>query len=521
MRSLVRRVLLLFAVSALGCVAACIVKTGAPGQAEAEAARSTRRGSSGRIPLTLVASGPAAPGPDEIVSLGVPFAPGVLRSTERMRVLDAAGVEVPAHVEVLATWPGDGSLRSVLVAFRATVPASATVRWSIDYRSAMGRRAEPLAARPDGPVVAILPPAWYARSRVIGPQVPAARNRAFADWDRELERALSEMDPPWRSYGRSCDRTSRRRTYYDAPHALFQRFIRHGTAESYRRAREESTWYRQNELTWHEDGQVAVYSCDPEWQRARPIALSALRSMHGQGMLDDYLLTGDPEAARALRGLGEAYLRNLPALSGPGGRERTLTITERSLAWPLMGLASYYALDPRPDIAAALDQLVALAVSWQEAGTSGAFEHDIHRADPSECGRGPRGASPFMTALLIDGLMDTWTLTADARIPKVVLRAAAWYRDHAFVPEQTAFVYLWGCEDRDYRQDDVSDLNLLIAHVFGAAYHLSRDPAWLDLGDRVARQGIARMYAGAPKQWDQAMRSFSKYMGYRAPARTP
>jgi hypothetical protein len=523
MRSLGHHALLVFALAALGCVAACTVKTGprASGPAADDASRRARAGKRGRIPLTLVADGPVAPGPHEIVSLGVPFPPGALRSAGPVRVLDGAGAEVPAHVDVLATWPGDRSLRSVLVVFRATVPARTRVRWTIEYRGAAGQRTEPLAARPDGPVIALLPPSWYARSRVIGPQVPAARNRAFADWERTLERALVEMEPPWRSYGRSCDRTAGRRTYYDAPHALFQRFIRRGTAESYRRAREESAWYQQNELAWHEDGQVAVYACSPEWDRARPMAWSALRSMHGQGMLDDYLLTGDPAAARALRGLGEAYLRNLPALAGEGVAERTLTVTERSLAWPLMGLASYYALDPRPDIAAALDQLVALAVTWQEAGTSGAFEHDLQRPDPDECGRGPRGASPFMTSLLIDGLMDTWTLTGDARIPPVVLRAAAWYRDHAFVPEQTAFLYLWGCEDHDYRAEDWSELNLLIVHVFGAAYHLSRDPAWLDFGDRIARRGIARMYAGAPKQWDQAMRSFSKYMGYRAHARTP
>lgn len=524
MRSLAHRPRALLAVvlalAALGCAPACTVKTGPRAGQTGDAPRVTRT-TRGRIPLTLVADGAVAPGPDEIVSLGVPFPPGALRSTERVRVLDAAGAEVPAHVAVLATWPRDGSLRSVLVAFRAAVPARARVRWTIDYQGAPGKRVEPLAARPDGPVIALLPPSWYARSRVIGPQVPAARNRAFAGWEQALERALAEMNPPWRSYGRSCDRTAGRRTYYDAPHALFQRFIRRGTAASYRRAREEALWYRDNELAWHEDGQVAVYSCAEGWDRARPLSWSVIRSMHGQGMLDDYLLTGDPEAARALRGMGEAYLRNLPVLAGEGWKERTLTVTERNLGWTLMGLASYYALDPRPDIAAALEGLVALAVTWQEAGTSGAFEHDLNRPDPDECGRGPRGASPFMTSLLVDGLMDTWFLTGDARVPPVVLRAAAWYRDHAFVPEQTAFLYLWGCEDRDYRQEDWSELNLLIVHVFGAAYHFSRDQAWLDFGDRIAHQGIARMYAGAPKQWDQAMRSFSKYLGYRARARTP
>jgi hypothetical protein len=471
-----------------------------------------------RIALTLEVDGPAAPAPGEIVSLGVPFPPGALRSIERLRVLDSAGAEVPAHVASLATWPRDGSHRSVLVVFRASL-AEARARWTIEYGGAPGQRTEPMDARPDGPVVASLPPAWYARSRVIGPQVPAAQNRAFAAWEAEIERSLVEMQPPWRSYGRSCERTATERSYYDSPHAFFQRFIRRGTAESYRRAREEALWYRQNNLAWYEDGQVAIYSCSEPWNRAKPLAWAVLRNMLAQGMLDDYLLTGDPEAARALRGLGEAYLRNLPALAT--GTEITLMLTERNLAWPMMGLASYYALEHRPDIAQALDQLVATAVAWQEVGTTGGFEHDLPRPDPDECGRGPRGGSPFMTSLLIDGLMETWFLTRDERIPPVVLRAAAWYRDHAFDAAHTAFLYLWGCEDHDYGQEDWSYLNLLIVHVFGAAHHLSRDPGWLDFGDRIARSGIARMDATKPKEWSQAMRSFSKYMGYRARTRAP
>jgi hypothetical protein len=493
-------------------------------------------GVSMQIPLTLVADGAATPGsgdgampgPDEIVSLGVPFAPGVLGaphapytpySIDSVRVLDANGREVPTDVRPLAVWPTDSSLRSVLVAFRATVARGETAQWSIEYGGAPGQRAGELRARPDGPVVAILPPDWYEQAGVLGPQVAAAHNHMFADWESEIEYALERMAPPWRSYGQSCERTPHERTYYDAPHALFQRFVRHGTAESYRRAREEASWYRQNELDWYDDDEVALYSCAEEWDPTQPIAWSVLRNMLAQGMLDDYLLTGDPEAARALRGLGEAYLRNLPALAA--GPEVTLTITERNLAWPMMGLASYYALEPRPELAAALDQLVTTAVDWQSAGTSGAFEHDLVRPDPDECGQGPRGGSPFMTSLLIDGLMETWSLTGDERIPPVVLRAAAWLRDYAFDPAHTAFVYLWGCEDRNYREEDWSSLNLLIVHVFGAAHHLSHDEAWLDFGDRVARRGIESMYAYTPKQWSQSARSFSQYMGHRARAREP
>jgi hypothetical protein len=243
--------------------------------------------------------------------------------------------------------------------------------------------------------------------------------------------------------------------------------------------------------------------------------------MLAQGMLDDYLLTGDPLALEALKGIGEAYRQNLPALTA-GGATSTVRTTERNMAWPMMGLAAYYAVQPTASVRTALDQLVTITAAWQAAGASGAFEHDIVRPDPSECGDGPRGASPFMTSLLIDGLMDTWFLTGDSRIPGVVTRAAEWYRDDARTSDGEAFQYLWGCNDVDYASDSsYADLNILISHVFGAAYHVSGDPGWLDFGDEMAQHGVDNYYGGRPKQWTQSSRTFMKYIGYRAEGLTP
>ena len=126
-----------------------------------------------------------------------------------------------------------------------------------------------------------------------------------------------------------------------------------------------------------------------------------------------------------------------------------------------------------------------------------------------------------MTSLLVDGLMDAYFLTDDARILPVVTRTAEWYRDDSITTDGTAFQYLWGCRDVDYASDPYADLNLLISHVFGAAYYASRDASWLDFGDTMAQHGVDNIYAGAPKQWNQSTRGFLKYLGYRAIAREP
>jgi hypothetical protein len=162
-----------------------------------------------------------------------------------------------------------------------------------------------------------------------------------------------------------------------------------------------------------------------------------------------------------------------------------------------------------------------MAIAWQGESDSGAFEHDIVRPDPEECGDGPNGGSPFMTSLLIDGLMDARILTGAGTIDDVVVRAAEWYRDDAITSDGVGFQYLWGCHDVDYDDSGTADLNLLISHVFGAAYALSGDESWLDFGDTMANHGIDAIYGGRPKQWSQSTRGFLKYMGYRALARDP
>ena len=450
-----------------------------------------------RIPLTLTSDLAACS--DCTVSLGVPLPPGLLKDSVLLRVLDEAGAEVPVHVLPLATWPRDRSLRSALVAFQLTLAKGARKDWTVSLGAPRTQSAADLAPNPDGPVSAILAPDWYAASRVIGYQLSAASNQAFQEWEAEMDRYLQNMSPAWESYRMSCGTTSAERTYYDSPHALFQRFIHRGTAATYRRARAESTWYRANELLWR--GDTAIYACETGYQPGDEIDWGTVRRMLGQGMLDDYLLTGDPEARKALKGLGEAFRQSHPA------NKNMYRITERNLAWPMMGMAAYYAVEQTAEVKGVLGELVDIALGWQAA--SGAFEHDIVRPDPSECGDGPNGASPFMTSLLVDGLIESYFLLEDARIPAALLKAAAWYRDRARRGSVDAFQYLWNCRDTDYLGDDSFDpLNLLIVHVFGVAYLLSQDQAWLDFGDRVASLGIEVMYGGAPKQWTQCGRSF-------------
>ena len=472
---------------------------------------------SGSIPLALTADKGAAL--DTVVSLGVPFPPGTLFDEQAVAVLDAVGNEIPSFARGLARWPTDGSLRSVYLAFKTTLSSGAKGAFSVRYGVAPSLPALPaLPANPDGPVVATLPAVWYSASEVSGRLLPVTANKRFAAVDATLETTLWGIN--YASYGVNCSSTTSHRTYYDGPHAMYQLFLRSGEPRHYRRAREEALWYRANELRWHEGRSMAVQNCQSaSWTPSVALDWSVLRRMLAQGMLDDHLISGDPAAREAVLALGEAYRRNLPALTG--GATPSLEVTERNMGWTIMGLSSYYALDNSARVKDALASLVDRTIAWQNRGASGAFEHDIVRPDPTECSNGPRGASPFMTSLLVDGLMDYHRLTGDARVTDTVRKVAQWYESQAITSDGKAFRYLWNCLNNSYDDSSVADLNLLIAHVFGATYYLTGDTRWLTFGDKMASAGVEAIYTKRPKQWNQTARSFGKYLGYRAMGATP
>ncbi len=470
----------------------------------------------GSIPLTLTADAPANA---VVVSFGLPFPQGLVRNERDVTLLDAKGAPVAITTTALARWPGDGSIRSIGVAFKATLAVGATETWRVDYGApSKSPEADKLAPNPDGPIVAVLPPRHYADSRVSGVILPVAENKRFPEYDATLERGNGQFN--LESYGVDC-KASAGRTYYDGPHARYQRFLRSGVVAHYRAARRESTWFRANEIRWEGQNTLAIHTCEiPNWTPEIPMDWGTLRMMLAQGMLDDYLVTGDPNAKATLVGMGETYRVNLPALSG--GNEVVLEITERNLGWTLLGMASYFAVDPRNEVRDAARALVTRAVAWQARGSSGALEHDIVRPDPDECDRGPAGASPFMTSILVDGVMDWWMLTADtALVEPFVRKLAEWYERRAITSDKKAFRYLWNCRNEPYDDSEVADLNILINHVFGAAYVLTKDKHWIDFGDAMAVPGLEAMFAGRPKQWNQSGRTFGKYLGYRALAVPP
>ncbi len=449
-----------------------------------------------------------------VVSFGVPFSEGQLLDSTKLKVTNDQGVEIPIQTKVLAYWPKDNSLRSVLVLLNLSTNRNSIPSLYLSFKGRTLNDLSGLVANPDGDLSALLSSSWYSKSRVVyTPLATFQENTDFASFDSQsVDNLFNEID--WDDYSVNCSSTTSHRSYYDSVHAMYSLFMRGGEERVYRKAREEVKIFIQSELVKLSNDTMAIHVCQANassWTPSTKLSWSILRRMVSEGLLSDYLITGDENSKLAIEQMGEAIIQNIPALKGG---ENTFLVTERNLAWPIHSLVNLYSIKKTIRVKNALDELLTIAINWQDS-SSGAFEHDINRPDPSECGDGPSGASPFMTTILIDALMNAYYLTGDVRIPPVVLKTANWFKNHAVTTNNLTFQYLWNCNDRDYLVAQYYDINLMMVHVFGAAYALSFDKSWLTLGDSMATKGLEDAYLKRPKQWNQANRTFGKYLGYR------
>src|SRR6185295_3771256 len=122
----------------------------------------------------------------EVVSFGLPLPFGFLHDSQKVRIVDERGAEVPAAVRSLEPWRTggrEGSIRSLLIQFKADFSRQKTQRVTVRFNARRSHSEatfipvsqtliEETGLR--GPRVgAVLPTDWLCASGVVGPQVPA------------------------------------------------------------------------------------------------------------------------------------------------------------------------------------------------------------------------------------------------------------------------------------------------------------------------------------------------------------
>jgi len=362
-----------------------------------------------------------ANGETAAVTLGIPFAPGQLTDAKQLRIVDASGSEVPAHIEPTLRWHfKDGSIRAVRAQFHAPLKGdTATLYFALDQPRTADAPAWSYAdGLVDGEggmrvpgVLATLSPEWMSESLIAGPQQAAVPATAYDKYvARQFEWA--KKLPTGESSAWLFDRTT----------TLYKQYVRTGRFD-YLQAAVASYRFYMSHLRrtgppfhpfcgggWEFDG---VNPCDVKYVYIEPILLSLA-------------LSGDDSQHDA------ALVRRMVDLWDAGGwtgilgpYEKTDQLyTERNTGLGLLAVVSAYELTGDAHYRKDIEDRVGWLQKHQQTNpdgqpADGSWRHSWqrHEGDEYNAATDVRGASPWMSENIIDGLWHAWVVTEDKRIP--------------------------------------------------------------------------------------------------------
>jgi hypothetical protein len=332
------------------------------------------------------------------VNFAVPLPPGLIGDAARIRVAIAGGAELPAARRALASWPG-GSLRSVQLQVEVDVSTVTALAIEVDAPSGGGGLelvpvADTLAPADGtaGPTVwAVLPPEWLSASGVVGPALPRA---AFAGTPLDAWTPLCDYSR-WDTDAFLAAAGDRGAWLYDRPTALYRGHAVTGSFDALRSAYREAAIY-----------QAGITGTGTATRISIPTAESDLKYHYSQGLAIHYLLTGDERFREAAENIA---IRAHALWSDPGYAGGSDFWTERNAGFALLAYEWARAVtDDRADLfeAWAAEAVTAYLAMQEVAGH--AWEPDArcfaHRADAHGEPYGYVGCSPWMSAILADGL---------------------------------------------------------------------------------------------------------------------
>lgn len=121
---------------------------------------------------------------------------------------------------------------------------------------------------------------------------------------------------------------------------------------------------------------------------------------------------------------------------------------------------------------------------------------------------------PFMVGLTAHALIEYFEKTKDPRIFPILSLAADWLWENTWIPSKQAFMYT----DREHESggmEATSDLNLLIAPMYGWLYSQSREVKYARQGDDIFAGGVEGAFLSGAKQFNQNYRWSFQYLRWR------
>jgi hypothetical protein len=420
-----------------------------------------------------------------VVSSGIPLPPGTLRSDQLSEIrLFVGGQEQRLYVEALEGTHADGSLRAVLVQFRAELVAGASRPGQLLFGQQRATQdiAKPSTSRA-APAAIVLPtdPDYLTRTLLVGPTITVSAARQLSAAAQKYESDFATYaDQHWMRAGANWEED-----YYDRALIYYAWWIRSGNLEYWKRATAQAVSYRTDYLEKND------YNSSPHWAQL-------------EGLEKHYLLTGDEASRVALGGvadkLNEGYQ---PTLGNTDNwwdnRIQARLLQSYLLAW-MLNASSTRSLN----WAALLDDALTKILSTQQADGSYRFV--------SFCGQ----SANYMAGLLNDVMIRYYVYyKADTRIPDAIRRSADFMWNTQWVSSAQAFKYMSGVCAGAGDDGPAPDLNNLIVTSFSWTYRMTQNAAYRTQADSIFAGAVNGAWLGGSKQFNQHYTSSFRHLGYR------
>jgi hypothetical protein len=341
----------------------------------------------------------------------------------------------------------------------------------------------PIIRSQRSPLLALAPPAWYARSRAFGELAPRSATGITADYDRAFARAFEEY---WtdrernREYGmlnfgdwwgeRGVDWGN---SEYDLQNAFLLQFLRTGI-DRYFTAGEQMEWHNRDVDTIHHHRDASrvggVYhhaighTGDYYAKGVVPgdgIAVGILTVDHvfNQGHLAYYFLTGDSRSLETAKMIADRY---------DTYDTRAFDFNScRNAGWHLiLTMADYNAT--RDPFYLNAGRIILERVIERQTSNGGwdYFRVCTHQDAPQHYGN-----FGFTVGILLTGLRMYYEATGDEQVAEEIVRGAKWMTRNLYVPETGEFRYS-SCP----RAPAASALTFLLLDGVAFAHQRTGDP---------------------------------------------
>jgi hypothetical protein len=411
-----------------------VIATALPDAGFARSDESARSAPTERQHIDLHRNGEAAN--DVVVTVGIPFAPGQLDDAKRVRILDAAGREIAAHVDATLLWySAKRSIRAVRAQFRARLTGAKTrFYFAFDAPRTMEASGwtygDDLVDAAEGlkvpGILGTLSADWLTASLMAGPQQPSDPANAY---DRYVDTQFAWATP--------LPTTMSSAWLFDRPSTLFKQYVRTGRIDYLRAAvlsyrfymahltRSRSLLQRTCAGGWSFGD---VKTCDAKYVYIEPIllavGLTGDDSQHDAALVDSMIDVWQHHAWDTHM----AYSRVDQAFTE---RHAGLGLLETVAAYELTGKAEY--LDDINQRVSWLRDHQTKNPDLQAADGSWRHSWQMHEGETYAPDRDVRGASPWMSENIADALWHAWLATGNTDIPPMLVRFGQYLEKYGWI----------------------------------------------------------------------------------------